>query len=293
MSDTSLIDDPPGDPPPKDPPADDPPKDPPADDPPKDPSSDGDTVDLSLSKEQFDAVPEQFRKDGELQFDGILKSWKDQQDYIKSKSYEPPEAPKDYTFDAGEDDTLKESMAKVMREDPELGEDPILHDFRDAAHKLKLSQDQFHGVLAFYANRQAADMDPPIDPEAEKKKLGDNWEGFTGYVKEVRKNLTANGTLDDDMVAEMRMVGQTAAGVKMLTALLKYGKGTTVVPKLDPQDKASTRSELQAEIKKITKARDDGEINEAEANRRFEAVTKKYEAVVGEGEGGTSLVLNE
>ena len=276
LSDTSLIDDPPagGDPPPGGDDGDKPGEsgDPPPGD--KDtPPGEGDPVSLELSAEQFNGIPEQFRKDGTVQVEALVKSWKDQQDHIKqSGNHRPPENASDYSFEAGEDETLKENMDKVLRPDEKTGEDPMVHAFRDEAHKLGLSQDQFHGVLAFYANKQGPQMEPPIDPEAEQKKLGVNWERQTNYVREVRKNLEANGTLSDDMVGEMRLAGQTAAGVRMLTALIKYGGGSTVIPKLDQTDKASTREELQAEIRKITEARDNGEITEAVANRRFQAV---------------------
>ena len=293
MSDTSLIDD--ADPPEGgDPPAGDPPEVTPNIEP------SGDLVEFKFDKAIVDSVPDNFIKtEGEgddqskvIDLQAFTKSWKDQQAHIQSKGFQPPDKPEAYVFDADDDET-KENAAKALRVDEKLGEDPILHEFRTAAHDLGITQKQFQGIIKFFVNKQGPMMDPPIDPEAEKKKLGADWQKQVAYIAEVRKNLQANGTLNDDMVQEMRLMGQTAAGVQAMRALLAYGGGAVVVPKLNTENKAARREELQQELRELNEKRNKGEISELAASRRYQEIQNKMTEIVGEGEGGTSLVFQE
>lgn len=260
----------------------------------------GDLVEFKFDQAVVEGVPENFIKtEGEgddqsrvIDLAAFTKSWKDQQSFIQSKTYAPPDNPADYTFEASDDDT-KANAAKAFKVDEKLGEDPIVHEFRDAAHKLGISQKQFQGIIEFFVNKQGPMMDPPINAEDEMRKLGADAQKQIAYVVEARKNLTANGTLDDDMVQEMRLAGTTAAGVKLLCALLAYGGGNTVIPKLDTTTKAVRRDELQKELRELTEKRNKGEISEQAANRRFQEIHEKMAEVVGDGEGGTSIVFSE
>lgn len=264
------------------------------------PETTGELIEFKFDQAIVDGVPENFIKtEGEgddaskvIDLAAFTKSWKDQQTFIQSKSYTPPEKPEDYKFEASDEDT-KTNAEKAFRVDEKLGEDPVLHDFRKTAHDLGITQKQFQGIVQFFVNKQGPLMDPPIDVEAEKKKLGTDWQKQVAYIAQVRSNLTANGTMDDDMVKEMRLAGQTAAGVKMMRALLAYGGGSVVVPKLETTNKAARRDEIQKELRELASKRDKGEISEQAANRRFQELQDQYTEVVGEGREGTSLVFTE
>ena len=263
-------------------------------------STSGDLVEFKFDQAVVEGVPENFIKtEGEgveqskvIDLAAFTKSWKDQQSYIQSKSFEPPEKPEEYKFEASSDEA-KENATKAFRVDEKLGEDPILHEFRKAAHDLGITQKQFQGVVEFFVNKQGPALDAPIDPEAEKKKLGADWQKQVNYVAEVRRNLEANGTLDDDMVTEMRLAGQTAAGVKMMRALLAYGGGNVVIPKIEGDNKVSRRDDIQKQLRELSEKRSKQEISEAEANRRYKELTDAYIEIVGDGHQGTSIVFTE
>ena len=260
----------------------------------------GDLVTLEFAQDVFAGVPEQFRKtEGEgdeakevIDLATFTKSWKDQQEHIKSKTFNPPADAKDYKFEPS-DDEMKANAEKALLVDKELGEDPVIHAFRGVAHEIGLSQDQWQKIIGFFVNEQGPRMDPPIDREEEKSKLGADFPKLSKYLDDVRGNLVANGTFSDGMEKEMLIAGQTAEGMRMLNALLQQGGGTVVLPKLKPENQAARRDELQAKILDLTKRRDSGEITAERANREYAEIQREYQDVVGEQEGGTSVVFND
>ena len=249
-------------------------------------------AELKLTREQFEAVPENFRKDGEVLFDSLVKSWSDAQALILNKGYQPPEKDADYKFEPVDDD-MKANAAKALQVDEKLGEDPIINAFRPVAHELRLTQDQWQGIIGFFVNQQGPLMEEPIDRKAEEAKLGADWQKKSNYLAQVRQTLEANGSFDKDMVEEMRLAGQTAAGVKMMIGLLGHGKDGVVVPRLDETKTAARRDEIQGKLKKLAEDRDAGKITETAANRQYKELMEEMEQVVGPEQGGTSVVFTE
>lgn len=264
------------------------------------PELSGELVPFEFDKTLVEGIPENFIKtegEGEeakqvIDLAAFTKSWKDQQSHIKNQAgnNKAPEKPEDYAFEPVDDD-MKAAAAKALRVDDEIGEDPIVHAFREFAHEKGVSKGLFQDIIGWFVTKQAAHMDEPIDPEKEKEKLGADWEKRTTYIAQVRDSLVANGSFDADMVTEMKLAGQTAAGVKMMETLIKLGGGSVVIPNVKTVDKSATREELQAELRKITEARDKGEISEEAASKRYKEVQDKMTEIVGDGPGGTSVVF--
>ncbi len=273
----------------------DPPKDP--DDPPKPPEGGDlpDEVEIKLSKEQFEAIPENFRKDGEVLLDSLVKSWGDQQKVIMDKGYAKPEAPedaKDYVFEPVDDD-MKANAAKALKVDEELGEDPVIHAFRDFAKDKGMPQELFQDIVGWFVNKQGAAMEDPIDRKAEEAALGDEGPKIRQYIANVRQTLRANGTMDDAMAEELKLVTMTAAGTKLAYALLGFGKERVVVPNLEQTNVAAKREEIQKKIADLQTARQKGEIPESAANRQYEELIAEMEKIVGKEAGGTSVVFTD
>lgn len=273
---------------------------PPEGDPPKpsegDPPAD-DVVDIKVPKADLEGIPDNFLKDGQFSPGSLVKSWKDQQNQIKdlnAKVKPAVEDPKEYKLTIPEDDKdLTANAAKVLKTDEKLGEDPIVHDFRSIAHKHNLSQEAFEGILQWYVNRQGPLMEPPIDQKAELEKLGPDGQKAIDYVDSVRETLKANGTLDDDMYNEMWLTCSSAAGIKLVKALLQQGGGMKLPTDLTPEDKAVSAEKLKQKVRELMEKRDKGEITAAAADREYAAIQEQYKDIVGSEQGGSSLVMTE
>lgn len=142
----------------------------------------------------------------------------------------PPEKADGYTFDVP-----KELQGLI---DP--ANDSVLPLYREIAHELGLTQDQFHGTITkLYAKMQEAGlMQPPVDPKAELAKLSNGIgdpaeqvrrgaERFMGLRDQVNALATRQLIEADQAKALIEQIGdtQTFLAIEKLISLLPAERG--------------------------------------------------------------------
>lgn len=119
-----------------------------------------------------------------------------------------PEKPEDYTFEKPEE------FSREISDD-----DPILKGAKEAAHKHGLSQEAFQGFVTDYLKMAEEQLGPPLDPKAEREKLGPNADTILQANANFFDALHADGTLSREELDEVMAIGETAAGVKALNKI--------------------------------------------------------------------------
>lgn len=124
------------------------------------------------------------------------------------KAGKVPEKPEDYTF---------EKPAEFTRELAD--DDPILTGFKQIAHKHGIGQEQFQAVAADYLKMAEEQLGPPIDPKAEREKLGPNADTILQANAQFFDQMVEAGDLSREEHDEIMAIGETAAGVKALNKI--------------------------------------------------------------------------
>lgn len=264
--------------------------------------------DLLKLETRPDWLPEQFHdpKTGEIRLQGLTKSWKDQQDVIANRVKEMPEdalknaglmkipegAVSDpEAFELVVDDSLKDAAARVLVEDKELGEDPMLHKFRGVAAKHKLTGEAFNDIVGWYITESAAVMPAPLDSKAEMAKLGPQGQNVINATNAFGETLKRQGLIDDDTFQEYRLCCASAPGIKLIQAIRDhYGEKSVPVQIQQQAVDAAGSGELRAKQAAIGADLDAGKIDDREAQRRYEALQGEYKKFYGEEPAGASLV---
>jgi hypothetical protein len=111
---------------------------------------------------------------------------------------------------------LSEGASKVFNTE---GDDPALKIAREVAHKAGLPQGEFQSVIGGILDKMVDDglIEPPIDPLAEAKLLGDG-DATKGaarakLVDERIARMKAEDNLDDGVATELELLASTHQGV--------------------------------------------------------------------------------
>jgi hypothetical protein len=181
---------------------------------------------LELSETELNSVPEQFRKDGKLNYAALLKSYKDTRTELKNAKGKPgkaPEKPEDYTFEMPE---LPDGKKLDIPED-----DVGLNAAREAAHKHGIPQEDFQGFVSEYLTAIAPMLPEPAPDEAsEKAKLGKNADAIITGVLNWGEKLHTDGILSDAEHDEIFYMGSTATGISALQKLRTHYTGEQGIP---------------------------------------------------------------
>ncbi|NIA67586.1 hypothetical protein HBA54_03185 [Pelagibius litoralis] len=248
-------------------------------------------------EERPEYLPEQFHdpKTGELRLDGLVKSWKDQQEEIRAlrtedntKKASAVENPEDYRLELPDD--LKPTADRIFLSDEEGSEDPIVSAFRDFAHERRMSNQDFNDTIAWYVEQSGAALPDPIDQKEELRKLGPKAQSMIDATANFGDALVANGLFDKEMENEYRLTCTSAAGIRMINAMRDHYGEHSIPTQLQAAAAARPEAaELDEKVAEIMRDKKAGKITEAQAQRRFEAVQVEFEAVHGKEPAGSSV----
>lgn len=150
----------------------------------------------------------------------------------KAPQLAPKEA-KDYKLPE-----FKEEADKAVKELLKA-DDPFVQKLTEIAHKHGLSQKQYEGFMAEagreIAKAQADGGEQKLSEEeinaikeTEMGKIGPNAPRVAAAVSEFLQTKKAQGLFDDDMIAEVKAIGATAAGLKILNAWRSDAGGESI-----------------------------------------------------------------
>lgn len=117
-------------------------------------------------------------------------------------------------FDGDGNLTMAENETDRIRAIP--ADDPALSAFADIAHKNKLSQDQFQGIVGDFLTAMNPLMPEPLNEEAELAALGKDGKQIVQACRTWADGLLAAGRINDIGHGMAVAMGATAEGVKLI-----------------------------------------------------------------------------
>ena len=223
-----------------------------------------------------DTVPEQFwdAEKGQPRIDSLAKSWADTNKALRElqgkQGLKPPEKAEDYKFELPKDMKLPVEIK---------ADDPALNAFRQVAHKMGMSQDQFQAGVSAMLEATKDFMPAAVDMAAEMKTLGPNGDAMIGAVHAWGKNLVDSGLWSQAEFEEVIYMGSTAQGILALNKLREH-MGEKPIPTTGViQEGAPSKDELYAMVNDPRYGNDEAYTKE---------VTAKFQQVYGTGPAGSS-----
>lgn len=244
-------------------------------------------------KERPAWLPEEFfdKETGEARFEKLAQSRQDLRAKMGKGEHKAPEKPEGYKVDIPED--LKEAAERVLLPDEETGEDPLVTEFRSFAHERNISQETFNDIVSWFVRTTEAFTPPPIDQDAELRKLGSNSQAMIDQTLAFGDRLRKTGAIGDAEYEEFRLTCASAAGVKLINAIRSsYGEQPVALLKASETAGGESAADLAKQQGDIARDLAAGKISEEEANRRQAVLDKKFERTYGTEPAGSSVVAS-
>jgi len=241
-------------------------------------------------KTRPDWLPPNFwdAKTGEVKVDALAKSQADLRAKISKGADKVPEKPDGYKIEFGED--IDPNVVKRVIKHGEDGkiDDPLLKDFLVFAHDQKLPQDVVNNMTNWYVKAMAEMLPDPVDPKAELAKLGKHGQDMVNGTMQFAKHMVDLGVFTDADLFEFKVAAGTAEGLLMINKLREY-YGEKPMPVQTAETKMGTVSadELRGEMAKVMAKAANGDPT---AQREYERLMQKYEALYGNDPAGSSAV---
>jgi hypothetical protein len=183
--------------------------------------------------ERPEYLPENFWKDGQPDYEGLAKSWRDLRAKISKGEHN---APADGTYKL---DAFGEGYD---------GENPIAQTLTGWAKENGISQaafDELAGKLITQSRElMAADA---IDPAEEMKRLGPNANAMINGMVDWGRGMVSKGIWSKDDFEEFKIAGGTAAGLNMLMKWRSAYEGRVPI-ETAPVEGMPTKDELYAMV---------------------------------------------
>jgi len=174
-------------------------------------------IDPASTGEKPDWLPDQFfNNESGADFEALAKS---QAELFKKMRSGKHIVPKD-----GYD-------AKFMG-DQVAADDPLLGKFNELAKDRGMSQDDYEAVVGMFLENRGeltGEAEEPFDQQAELAKLGQNGEEIVNGTVKWMQGLAEKGQISADDFEEMKIMGGTAAGIRVFNKLRSM-YGEQVVP---------------------------------------------------------------
>jgi|TARA_Y100000296_G_scaffold35221_2_gene40802 hypothetical protein len=204
-----------------------------------DPPPDVDKVDLRKDTgdlepaDRPDHIPEKFWKDGEIDTEGLAKSYTELEGKFRSGKHK---APKNGEYDAT-------FMDGKVEEDDEM-----LQAFNKLALDKGFSQQDYEDLVGLVMqNRSDVAQEATFNLDAEKKVLGPQADAIIESQVEWADKMLEAGYLSKDDREEFNIMAGTAAGVRVFMNLRRFYNDTQTIPTNIPDEAAPlpSKEELQ------------------------------------------------
>lgn len=178
--------------------------------------------------ERPDWLPENFWKDGNADFEGLAKSWRDLRGKISKGAHN---APADGKYDLS---TFGDGNA----------ENPMATTLSGWAKENGLSQAQFDDLVGQLQTQAREIMSADfVDPAAEMKKLGPNGRAMVDGMVDWARGLVNKGVWSADDFEEFKIWGGTAQGLNALVKIREAYEGRIPIESA-PVEGKMTQQEL-------------------------------------------------
>jgi hypothetical protein len=238
-----------------------------------------------------DWLPENFfdAKTGEVKIEALAASQRDLRTQLAKGPNKAPEKADDYAITLPEQDADK---FKAIFKDGDPTKDPVVAALKPIAHKLKLSAEQFNGLVLEAGQslgKLVGDAIPTMDVKAEMEKLGPKAKEQINAMKARIDHFAKLGVLSNEEVEEVEIACGTVTGFRALQKIMEhYGERPIPSEAAAMQVNTGDHSSLQAEL---AAAMTEAQKGTPGAQQKYEAIMKKYEAMFGNAPAGSSLVM--
>ena len=156
---------------------------------------------------------------GEVKAEDILKSYKELEAKFHNGDHKAPAKAEDYKLKLDDD----QKAVLFGKGDANPTDDPGIKALTGWAAKHKVSQDALNDLLGEYVDFVKPELEKvTIDIAAEKAVLGKNADAVIKNQMDFIGSLYRSGHINDKHLAELQILGETAAGIQALQAIRTY-----------------------------------------------------------------------
>lgn len=159
---------------------------------------------------------------GQIRSEEMHKSFKELEKKFHAGDHKAPEKPEDYKL-AMNDEQKKVLFGKSDVEAEAIANDPGIKALTTWGAKHKVSQDAINELLGEYVGFVQPELEKvQIDIEAEKAALGKNADAVIKNQMDFFGHLYRSGHINDKHLEELRILGETAAGIQAIQKIREY-----------------------------------------------------------------------
>lgn len=181
---------------------------------------------------------------GEVKTQDILKGYRELEKKFTNGDHKAPDSPEKYKINLNDDQ--KKTLFGDAKADP-MGDEGI-KSLTAWGAKNKVSQEALNELLGEYVKIVEPEMQKiTIDIEAEKATLGKNADAIITESMNFLGHLYKSGHINDKHLAELQILGETAAGIQALQKIREYyGEKPIPTNMLSSDSGMPTKQELSA-----------------------------------------------
>jgi len=191
----------------------------------KEPGDDAETTPVP------EGVPDKFVKDGEVDVEGLAKSYTELEGKFRAGKHKAPDG--DYDLKVAKDHKVPE-------------DDPVLQTYAAWAKEAGISQEHFDQLAEqVLQNGEDTEQQGVFDRDAERKRLGPQADKIIDDQINWARRLVKSGYWGKDDFEEFKVWGGTVEGVKAMMSMRRFYNDTTTIPVSVSPDAAALPSEKE------------------------------------------------
>lgn len=182
---------------------------------------------------------------GQIKAEELNKSYAELQAKFSKGDHKAPAKPEDYKINL----TDEQKVTLFGDAKADAAADPAVKELTVWAQSEGVSQAALDKLLTKYAEIVEPEMSKmQIDIAAEKQQLGKNADAIIANTMDFFQQLYKAGHINDAMLAEAQILGETAAGIKFIQAVRSYYGEAPIPTNITANDGAQTKQELAAMV---------------------------------------------
>jgi len=163
-----------------------------------------------------EGVPDKFVKEGEVDVEGLAKSYTELEGKFRAGKHKTPEG--GYDLKVAKDHNVPE-------------DDPVLQTYADWAKEAGISQEHFDQLAEkILQNGKDTVQQNAFDRDAEMKRLGPQADKIINDQIDWARRLVKSGYWGEDDFEEFKVWGGTASGVKAMMSMRRFYNDITTIP---------------------------------------------------------------
>lgn len=180
---------------------------------------------------------------GQIRTEELNKSYSELQAKFAKGDHKAPAKAEDYKINLT--DEQKQTLFGDVKAD--VANDEDVKAVTTWAQKNGVSQDGLNELMNMYAEMVGPEVEKmQIDVAAEKAQLGKNADAIIANTMDFFQQLYKAGHINDAMLSEAQILGETAAGIKFIQAVRSYYGEAPIPTNITANDGAPTKAELSA-----------------------------------------------